>query len=214
MRWIFLNVVPWTLALGLTASIFAGSPSVAKEWIALTDQKIIRVPITRQATDYTCGVAAVQAVIGYYGENVREQILAKEMRSNWAQGTSYQNIASFGRSHGYSVKVSKNTTLATLKTMLDKRTPVICLIQAWADHKVNNYANDWDDGHYVVAVGYDARNIYFMDPCTLGNYAFIPTGEFLERWHDRSKSEQLNHFAMTMIKPKPAFNPSVIQKME
>ena len=95
-----------------------------------------------------------------------------------------------------------------------KRQPVICLIQAWTDRKGNNYAKDWDDGHYVVAVGYDPKNIYFMDPCTLGNYTFIPTDEFLQRWHDKDTSEKLNHFALTLTKPKPAFNPSVIQKME
>lgn len=202
------------LVLCLTTSTVAGTPSTAAESIALTNQKLIKVPITRQATDYTCGVAAVQSVVGYYGEDFREHILAQEMRSNCAQGTDYKNIARFGRRHGYSVKVNKNITLDVLKKIIDSGTPPICLIQAWTDHKANNYATDWDDGHYVVAIGYDAKNIYFMDPSTLGNYTFIPTDEFLKRWHDRTPAERLDHFAMTMTKPKPAFNPLTIQKME
>src|SRR5205823_4615259 len=46
------------------------------------------------------------------------------------------------------------------------------------------WATDWDDGHWVVAVGYDKNNLYFMDPSTAGRYTYIPKAQFLERWHD------------------------------
>ncbi len=49
----------------------------------------------------------------------------------------------------------------------------------------------WNEGvrlvgpnHYAVAIGYDEKHIYFMDPSTLGHYTFIPIAEFLDRWHD------------------------------
>ena len=51
--------------------------------------------------------------------------------------------------------------------------PVILLMQAWSDPIVD-YTNDFDDGHYVVAIGYDLNYIYFEDPWILGNIAYIP----------------------------------------
>ncbi len=41
------------------------------------------------------------------------------------------------------------------------------------DGKTGQLAEDWGDGHYAVAVGYDQQNIYLMDPSILGNYGYI-----------------------------------------
>ncbi len=51
--------------------------------------------------------------------------------------------------------------------------PVILLMQAWSDPIVD-YTNDFDDGHFVVAIGYDLNYIYFEDPWILGSIAYIP----------------------------------------
>jgi hypothetical protein len=40
--------------------------------------------------------------------------------------------------------------------------PVIILIQAWRDEdNLTPWVDDWEDGHYVVVIGYDAQNLYF-----------------------------------------------------
>jgi predicted double-glycine peptidase len=179
----------------------------------MSDTKLIKVPLTRQATDYTCGAAAVQSVIGFYGENIRESALAKELHTTPTVGTAYKNILSFAKRHGYKSSVYRNCSLDSLTKLVDAGTPVICLIQAWPERKVH-YATDWEDGHYVVAVGHDTANIYFMDPCTLGKYTFIPRQEFLTRWHDTDGKEKLVHFAMTLTKPGQHHNPDEIVKMD
>jgi len=51
----------------------------------------------------------------------------------------------------------------------------------------SDWSQDWEDGHYVVGIGYDSNNIYFMDPATMGNYTYIPVDEFLARWHDKDQ---------------------------
>ena len=175
--------------------------------------KLIKVPMTRQATDYTCGAAAVQSVIGYYGEDIRESALAKELHTNSTIGTAYKQIEAFGKRHGYKVAVHKNASLTDLKKLIDGGTPAICLIQAWPERKVD-YAKDWEDGHYVVAIGYDANNMYFMDPSTLGRYTFIPIDEFLKRWHDTDGKERLHNFIMTVTKPKAQFSQDEIVRLE
>ncbi len=198
-------IVPWILG-----SILA--PVMGKD--SKSDHpNLIRVPLTRQSTDYTCGVAAVQSVFGYYGDEVREDVLAKQLRAEPKNGTKYENIVAIAKSKGYDVAVHKNMRFEGLTSLLDKRKPVICLIQAWSDNPAN-YETDWEDGHYVVAIGYDKKNVYFMDPSTLGNYTFIPIVEFLKRWHDTDAEVKLYNFGMVIEKAKPAFKSDAITKIE
>lgn len=168
-------------------------------------KNLIRVPLVQQATDYTCGVAAVQSILMYWGDEYREDQLVPLLKCKAVHGTNYVNIANFAKQQGFNVQIKKNMTVAELSAQIDKRRPVICLIQAWPDKPVN-FANDWDDGHYVVAVGYDDKNFYFMDPSTLGNYTYIPRKEFERRWHDVQKDIKLVHFGMTIWKDKPSYD--------
>ncbi len=174
---------------------------------------LIRLPMSRQATDYTCGVAALQSVLAYFGDEHREDALAKELKSGPQHGTAYQEIIRVAKKKGFAVQVFTDMTTEELKKLIDQGKPVICLIQAWPERKVD-YVNDWDDGHYVVAIGHDENNFYFMDPSTLGNYTFIPVREFLDRWHDTDSKEKLVHFGMVVEKVKPKYNPDACLKME
>jgi hypothetical protein len=92
---------------------------------------------------------------------------------------------------------------------------VLLPLQAWPTSPVD-YREDWDDGHWAVAVGYDSENLYFMDPSTLGNYTFIPVREFLERWHDADMDgeTELRHFMLILSKEKAVYDPEAILKME
>jgi predicted double-glycine peptidase len=170
---------------------------------------LIKVPRLRQATDYTCGVCALQAILAYYGEDVREDLLAKALRANNRDGTRYKEIADYANRRGYSVEIKKEAAISDLEAFINGGRPTICLIQAWADAKPGkenekiDYTDVWKDGHYVVAIGFDQDNIYFMDPSTVGNYTFIKRAEFLDRWHDTDGREKLSHFAMAISKNKP-----------
>jgi predicted double-glycine peptidase len=174
---------------------------------------LIPVPMTRQSTEYTCGAAAFQSVLGYWGEEHREDELAKLLKCGPVHGTSYRNIADFAKQHGYSVGINKSMTLPQLFAEIDLKRPVIVLIQAWPEKKVD-FAKDWNDGHYVVAVGYDGQNVYFMDPSTLGNYTYIPRSQFLQRWHDTDGKERLVHFGMTVSKSKSTYNAHAVKPLQ
>lgn len=179
---------------------------------ALAKENLIQVPLTRQATDYTCGAAALQSMFGFFGEDLNEGELAKLLKTNDQEGTDYNEIVALAKQKGYSVQVFKDMKLKELKTQLDKKTPVLCLIQAWATKKVD-YKNDWNDGHYVVAIGYDKHKIFFMDPSTLGNYTYIDQKSFLNRWHDKNSKEELNHFGLTIKKKHHKYKACQIKYM-
>jgi len=58
------------------------------------------------------------------------------------------------------------------------------LIQAWKDDDdPTPYPSDYEDGHYVVATGYDGENIYFEDPWIIGSIGYIAKSELPGRWH-------------------------------
>jgi predicted double-glycine peptidase len=175
----------------------------------VTSDRLIRVPMTRQATDHTCGVAALQSVLAYYGDSIREDTVGRYVNTT-EDGTNKNNIAAYALSLGYNVSIRVNMTLDDLQGYIDSKTPVIIAIQAWEDPPVD-WNSTWDAGHYVVAIGYDQDNFYFMDPSTLGNYAYIPTSEFQTRWHDIDfDGAKLIHFGIIITKPSSAYNPNDI----
>lgn len=173
------------------------------------------MPLVRQGTDYTCGVAAFHSVLGYYGQDIRDDKLIKALHSKPKIGTEYRFILKEAARLGYNAQMYTDMTLAGLQALIDQGKPPIVIIQAWADKPVD-YATDWKDGHYVVAVAYDGDNVYFMDPSTLGNYTYIPVAEFLVRWHDRDDltRQKLNHGTIVIDGKPPAYDPDAIKRME
>jgi len=158
---------------------------------------LIRVPLTRQSSDYTCGVAVLQSILYFYDaqDEYSEDMLVKELKADPVNGTSYQAMADFANSKGYLADVRTDMVLDDLRNFIDNGVPVIVLIQAWAESPVD-YSQDWDDGHYAVAIGYDRDAVYFMDPSTMGNYTYLPNQEFLDRWHDEDRGVRLNRFGL------------------
>ncbi len=173
----------------------------------------IRVPLTCQGKDYTCGVAALQSVLYYYGEEFREDQLIQKLQPTPEEGTKYTRMADFASSLNFQIEIFTGMKLNELQAWINEKKPIIVAIQAWAEKPVD-YATDWDDGHYVVVIGYDQQNVYFMDPSILGNYAYLPTDEFLKRWHDRDKKEVLSHFGMVISRGPPTYNSEVIKPIK
>jgi predicted double-glycine peptidase len=77
-------------------------------------------------------------------------------------------------------------TMKQLEDSVRAGHPVIILMQAWTDSDPTtiDWYNDYDDGHYVVVNGFDANNIYMMDPSTTGTWGYVSRAQFAKRWHD------------------------------
>lgn len=184
--------------------------------IANETKKLIKVPLTRQALGYTCGAAALQSILYYNGIEYGEGDLAELLGSNSTIGTPVENIVSFANSLDFNVETKEDASFDELKNYIDNNKPVMVLIQAWTSQTNVDWKNEWEAGHYVVAVGYDQNNVYFMDPYTLGNYAYIPKSEFMDRWHDvDSANDTLSHFILSIQKePLPSYDPNKILKID
>lgn len=187
----------------------------ANEWYsARRVANLIPVPLTYQAYDYACGVEALQSIFYYYGKDFRHDELAKVLEPDPTNGTNYKRMVQFARSLGFRVDVRTSMSLEDLKKLIDDHKPTIVLIQAWPDSPVE-WSESWNEGHYAVAIGYDEKNIYFMDPSTLGHYTFIPILEFLDRWHDIDGQARLIHFGMVITREgSTIYNPDIIKRLD
>lgn len=162
--------------------------------------KLMRVPLFRQAADYTCGEACLLSILRYakYDFDIREVNISLALGSNsdnWvtpAKMARFLNAVSLNEEEAqcFNAECRKNMTLDQLKEELDNNRLVICEIQdpRCGNDEENIVVPDQDVNrrheHSVLAIGYDADNIFFMDPLTSGNYTYLPNDELMERWRD------------------------------
>jgi len=83
-------------------------------------------------------------------------------------------------------KIGKMTA-SSIKRHIDKRTPVIVLLQAWTDKENVNWEENWEDGHYAVVIGYNSTKLFFEDPSSVAR-VYLTLEEFEKRWHDKGVS--------------------------
>jgi ABC-type bacteriocin/lantibiotic exporter with double-glycine peptidase domain len=172
---------------------------------------IIRIPQIRQVDGYSCAVACLQSVLYFYGKEVDYEFLKKAVKTSPENGTDHRDIIKFVQSIKLPVELRKGMTIFDLQELIDQGKPVILVLQAWSGNG-KDPSKGWDSGHYAVGIGYDANNIYLMDPSTLGHYSYIPTGEFITRWHDKDGDIRLVHSGI-IISGKQAYNPDQITKL-
>lgn len=145
------------------------------------------VPLVRQQTGYSCGPAALAAILKYFGVwDGTEQQLYKVVNTSEEEGTLPEDLAAGARRFGLGAVIESGMTVARLRTVLAGGRLVILEFQAWrdAERATTPWRDTWTDGHYAVLVGIDARFAYFMDPSTAGAYTFMPLSELQDRWHD------------------------------
>lgn len=178
--------------------------------------KLLDFPNTRQSYDYSCGAGAVQAVMAYYGLDFRESQLIDSLKTDKDDGTLVKDIVKFLYSQGFSADVKEYMTKTELFSYIDKDIPVIVLIQAWGKEEdfSNNYRDSWDDGHFVVAIGYTDKDVIFSDP-SMFNTGYIPISEFMERWHDYDEGETKTfHLGLAVYGREPKYTRKNLERIK
>lgn len=160
----------------------------------------IFLPLIRQKYKYTCGVAALQSILVYYHlYSDYQKKLIEQLNADSVVGTEPENIVRFAKKQKLKVREHHDMGLSKLKTQINKKHPVICLIQAWGDPDI--YIKGFS-GHYVVAVGYDNDNFYFVDPALEGIMGFLPNEEFERRWYfSDDVNPPLKQYGIAIWKP-------------
>ncbi len=154
----------------------------------LIETTVLNFPQVRQSTDYSCGASAVRAVLVYYGKDIREDQLIQTMHTSKENGTDPKNMMQYLRKQAFKVDFG-TMTVQKLKEYIDKKIPVIVLIQAWADDE-KEYKETLDNGHYAVVIGYTDTKFLFEDP-SIYERGYLTFDEFEKRWKDISSEGKI-----------------------
>jgi predicted double-glycine peptidase len=176
---------------------------------------LLDFPNQRQGTRYYCGVDCVETVLAYYDIDVREQDLATILDADPKNGTSIERMVKFiSMQRGLQVEYRQNMTINDLKKYLNKKIPVIVMIQAWPSKDVKDWEDEWNSGHYVVAIGYTDTKILFGDPATYYEVSYIENGEFMKRWHDEDRDKKYEQFGCAVFGRKPKYDKNKWKKID
>lgn len=163
----------------------------------------VDLPSVRQQRSHTCAAACLRAICKFFKVgSAAERDFAKKLDSHPEGGTAPADIVKTCEDWGLGVEAKEKMTIKQLKNYVKSGVPVICAMQAWGSPK--QYSND-QSGHYVVAIGYDDRNVYFMDPAMVsGSRGFLPDDVFVSRWHDEDKhGEKFSHLGISVWTNEP-----------
>ena len=172
--------------------------------------KILEFPELRQLYEYDCGANALQSVLTYYGIEIREEIIMKCAKTNPKEGTLISEMVhTLGK---FNLKYdSRSMMLDEVKNYINKDIPVIILLQAW-DKKSVDYSTIYRDGHWVVAIGYNEKEIVFEDPYSFER-TFLENIELEMRWHAKEKGKRVVKHGIAVFGKKPVYDPKKIIHM-
>jgi len=142
---------------------------------------------------------------------MREDKIMRKLDTNAKSGTEYKKIAKLLKSAGLRVRVAK-MNVEQLRSFLDRQIPVVLAIQAWADDP-KEYNTSIENGHYLVAIGYDDEKIFFEDPAVLGHKTYLSFDELESRWVDSESKQVLLHFGIAVYGKAPKFKPDLAIKV-
>ena len=155
----------------------------------------------KQSRGWLCGPCAMQAVLFYYGKKVSEKELAKIGKTSSKEGTSVKGMARIAKKFNLKYLMKENLKIKNVIDSIKKGNPVILGIQAWPNKKITNWKNEWEFGHYVIAIGYDSikKKIIYHDPFD-GKRKSILHKNLDERWHDRDAKKIYEHLGIVFSK--------------
>ncbi|WP_448204789.1 C39 family peptidase [Azospirillum sp. sgz302134] len=172
------------------------------------------MPDVRQTGDDGAGAAVLQAVFAYYGLDARQDVLRQRLTERGGTPNDYRQILRVTNEYGLKATVMNKMTEQQLREQIDKGLPVIVAVQAWVEGGNSRSITDWarrkDNGHWLVALGYDDMAFYFEDPAIFGIGA-IRRDVMPFRWHDYdSKGNRLEHVGIVVEGPSPGrYDPSI-----
>lgn len=151
-----------------------------------TNLALFSMPDTRQSTEYSCGAAAMQAVLGYRGRDIGEEDIREMLNTNEVSGTYPDDIIRVAKALGLQAEYKENMSMADLENYVAEGIPVIVDCQAWRSVSQYNesWANTWNNGHWLVVIGIDENNVTLEDPYILGDRGYMSREEFVARWHN------------------------------
>lgn len=132
----------------------------------------------QQIQPYSCGAAALKAVMGHWGDHVDEPILIREIGIDPQAGSTALQVAMAARRRGYLGQMRRFSNIEELGSYTNRDIPVIIAIRSFTRP---------NQGHFVVATRVKPTVVEVMDPNVKGNRRTIPRRELDQRWQFRDR---------------------------
>lgn len=146
--------------------------------------RALAIPQVRQLTEYSCGPAALLAIMRYWGIPVgSERDLYNSLGTTKAGGTRPRAIVNTARKFGLSADERRHVAVGELQLAIAQGETVILNLQRW-EADAPERGQECEDGHFAVLLWIDDQDAYLMDPYT-GGFAWLPINALLDRWYDR-----------------------------
>ncbi|WP_245522252.1 peptidase C39 family protein [Thermocrinis albus] len=111
---------------------------------------MLPVPFYQQR-DQFCGPAALSSVFAYYGRNIPQEEIAREVYMPELKGALITDLENYARRQGFKTELFRGD-IQKVKSYLRRGIPVILLVDLgflWVSVP-----------HYVVVIGYDEKCVY------------------------------------------------------
>jgi len=171
---------PRSLADGFSA-IAARMIAAAITWYGarmLSRALLGQVEPYQQIEAYSCGAAALKAVLGHWDDHHDERMLIDLIGVDPERGSTVDQVARAARNLGYDARPHRFSGVRELRAITAQDTPVIIAVQSF---------NRPNQGHFVVAVDVKDDTVEIMDPNTPGNWRVLSHAELDRRWRFRDR---------------------------
>jgi uncharacterized protein YvpB len=165
-------------------------------------RKLLQFPRVEQPDNSTCGHTSIVMIAQYYGasykvDDIRQMVSQKEN----SEGLSPETILKIASQLRFKAKVENGLSFEAIKTYINNDTPVIIELQSLEEPSQNHdWENEWENGHYVVAIGYTLENLIFADPQSFLK-SYLSYEELLPRWHDIDYGKKNEKLAIIIERP-------------
>ena len=158
--------------------------------------KVIEYPETRQVFSFDCGANALVSVLVFAGLEEREDRIAV-LAGTTTAGTSTEGILRVLRYYGVPFRARQRMKINDVRRAIDSGHPTLLTLQAYRESN-RPYRELWDDGHWVVAIGYDQHRIYYEDPSAF-HRTWLADEELRQRWHDVDRGKRIRQWGCTVL---------------
>lgn len=170
-------------AMTVMAVFFVGCGSSSDGGESSSKIMLTGVPDVRQAEYYSCGAAAFQAILSYYGISSFETDLRTMLKTSSTHGTYSWDMVDLAKQLGFDAEWKEDVSLADVEFALAQGIPVITRSQPMKDPSDTRWENEWGVGHYMVVFGMDPQNVYLEDPYLIGLRRVMSRDDFIASWH-------------------------------
>lgn len=135
---------------------------------------IQNVPFIRQKGNL-CGPAALSAIFKYYGKDISQEKIAKDIYLIPVHGVLNIDLENYAKNQGYWTYISSDKEISKIKETIRRNIPVLVLVRASRIPFRKSY-------HYLVLLGYEDEGELFVAHSGKRPNEIIPYRTFLKNW--------------------------------